>query len=71
VERIVAAGARMSSGKTPGPVGRLLRDVMLKIVLRFVVTEKSLRWLTDYRIDWDGNAERAVGASPRVEPASV
>ncbi len=52
VERIVAAGARMSSNKTPGPIGRFVRDVMLKLILRFVVTEKSVAWMHDYRIDW-------------------
>src|SRR5438445_724213 len=56
VERIVAAGARMSSNKTPGPVGRFIRDAMLKVLLRFVVTEKSISWMYDYRIDWNAHA---------------
>src|SRR6266851_3994474 len=56
VERIVAAGARTSGSKTPGVVGRLVRDAMLKVLMRFVVTEKSLRWMYDYRIDWTTDA---------------
>jgi 2-polyprenyl-6-methoxyphenol hydroxylase-like FAD-dependent oxidoreductase len=56
VERIVDAGARMSSNKTPGPVGRLVRDAMLKLLLRYVVTEKSVAWMYDYRIDWSTDA---------------
>ncbi len=56
VERIVAAGARMSSNKTPGLVGRFVRDVMLKVLLRFVVTEKSVSWMYDYRIEWNADA---------------
>lgn len=52
VEKIVAYGARSSSSKTPGPVGRLLRDAMLRVVFRFVVTEKSLAWMYDYRVGW-------------------
>ncbi len=60
VERIVAAGARTSSSKTPGVVGRLVRDAMLKVLLRFVVTEKSVRWMYDYRIDWDAAAAAPI-----------
>jgi 2-polyprenyl-6-methoxyphenol hydroxylase-like FAD-dependent oxidoreductase len=56
VERIVAAGARTSSSKTPGVVGRLVRDAMLKVLLRFVVTPKSVSWMYDYRIDWTADA---------------
>jgi 2-polyprenyl-6-methoxyphenol hydroxylase-like FAD-dependent oxidoreductase len=51
VERIVATGARSSSAKTPGPVGRVLRDAILKPVFRFAVTDKSMAWIYDHRID--------------------
>ena len=50
VERIVAQGARSSSSKTPGPVGSTVRDVMLRLVFRYAVTEKSLSWIYDYRV---------------------
>ena len=53
VERIVAWGARGSSNKTPGALGRVVRDLMLPVLFRFVVTEKSLRWMYDYRVDWE------------------
>jgi 2-polyprenyl-6-methoxyphenol hydroxylase-like FAD-dependent oxidoreductase len=53
VERIVAWGARGSSNKTPGAFGRVIRDLMLPVLFRFVVTEKSLRWMYDYRVDLD------------------
>ena len=52
VENVVALGARGSSGKAPGRLGRLMRDVMLPLVFRYGVTEKSLAWLYDYRVDW-------------------
>ena len=61
VERIVAQGARTGSAKTQGPVGRVLRDLMLPLVFRFVVTEKSMAWMYDHHIDWD--APVALGAS--------
>jgi FAD-dependent urate hydroxylase len=53
VERIVAHGARTGSAKTPGPVGRVLRDLALPLVFRFLVTERSLAWIYDHHIDWE------------------
>jgi 2-polyprenyl-6-methoxyphenol hydroxylase-like FAD-dependent oxidoreductase len=53
VERIVAQGARSSSSKAAGPVGRILRDLMLPLVFRHVVTDKSLTWLYEHHLDWD------------------
>ena len=46
VERIVAQGARTSSSKAAGPVGRRLRDLMLPILFRYVITEKSMAWMS-------------------------
>jgi len=53
VERIVAQGARSGSAKTPGPVGRLLRDLLLPLVFRFLVTDRSQAWIYDHHLDWD------------------
>jgi FAD-dependent urate hydroxylase len=61
VERIVAQGARTGSAKTQGPVGRVLRDLMLPLVFRFLVTEKSMAWMYDHHINWD--APVTVGAT--------
>jgi 2-polyprenyl-6-methoxyphenol hydroxylase-like FAD-dependent oxidoreductase len=52
VERIVAQGARTSSAKTAGPVGRALQAVMLPLVFRYLVTEKSQAWMYQHHIDW-------------------
>ncbi|MEP6631337.1 MAG: NAD(P)/FAD-dependent oxidoreductase [Lapillicoccus sp.] len=52
VERIVAAGARSSSAKTPNAVMRPLRDAALRMVFRFAVTDRSTAWMYDHRIDW-------------------
>jgi len=51
VERIVAWGARGSSNKTPGALGRVARDLALRVFLKYVVTEQSLSWMYDYRVD--------------------
>jgi FAD-dependent urate hydroxylase len=53
VERIVARAARAGSSKSPGPVGRVLRDLALPLVFRFLVTDKSAAWIYDHHIDWD------------------
>jgi 2-polyprenyl-6-methoxyphenol hydroxylase-like FAD-dependent oxidoreductase len=53
VERIVAAGARSSSSKIPGRVGRTVRDAMMMLVFRFVVTDRSSAWVTGHRVRWE------------------
>ena len=50
VEKIVAVGARSSSSKIPGRVGRLLRDAMMRLVFRYAVTERSSEWISGYRV---------------------
>ncbi|KGN38211.1 FAD-dependent monooxygenase [Knoellia subterranea] len=49
VERIVKAGARSSSTKSPGP----LQQQLLRAVFRFAVTEKNTAWMYDHRITWE------------------
>jgi FAD-dependent urate hydroxylase len=61
VERIVAQGARTGSAKTPGPVGRALRDLALPLVFKLLVTDRSLAWIYDHHIDWDARVRPAGG----------
>jgi 2-polyprenyl-6-methoxyphenol hydroxylase-like FAD-dependent oxidoreductase len=58
VERIVATGARNSSAKTPGPIGRVLRDAIMRPVFRFAVADRSMAWIYDHRIDEFASATR-------------
>ena len=53
VERIVAHGARTSNNKAAGPVGRVLRDLMMPMVLKRVANGGSLAWMHDYHINWN------------------
>ena len=53
VERIVAQGKRTGSAKTPGPVGRVVRDLALPLVFKLLVTERSMAWIYDHHLDWD------------------
>ena len=53
VERIVAAGARSSSSKIPGPVGRRVQERVLRFAFRHLVSEKSTAWMSGHRIEWE------------------
>src|SRR5215468_2721421 len=52
VEKIVAQAARASSTKAPGPAGRALKSLILPLVFKFLVTDRSLAWRYDHHIDW-------------------
>ncbi len=60
VERIVAQGARTSSAKTPGRVGRVVRDLALPVVFKLLVTDRSMAWIYDHHIDWDARVTAAA-----------
>ena len=53
VEKIVAAGARSSSSKIPGPVGRRLQELMLRFAFRYLITDRSTAWINNHRIRWE------------------
>ena len=58
VERIVADGARSSSSKTAGPIGRVFQDAMLRFVFSRVVTDASRTWVYDHRESLGDRAAR-------------
>lgn len=60
VERIVKVGARSSSAKIPGRIGRSLRDAGMRFAFRHVVTERSMAWMTGHRVSLDAARERHV-----------
>jgi 2-polyprenyl-6-methoxyphenol hydroxylase-like FAD-dependent oxidoreductase len=60
VERVVAHGARSSSAKIPGTVGRIARDLFLRVAFRYLITERGLAWMYGHRIRWTPSLERAV-----------
>ena len=57
VERIAMQGRRNGTGKTPGPVGRVFRDAVLRLVFRnpTQLTDPSA-WIYDGRVRWDATA---------------
>ena len=50
VERIVAVGARSSSSKIPGRIGRVPMEAMMRLVFRYLVTERTQSWMTGHRV---------------------
>jgi 2-polyprenyl-6-methoxyphenol hydroxylase-like FAD-dependent oxidoreductase len=56
VERVVRAGARSSSVKIPGPVGRAVRDTALQIAFRWFVTDRSTAWMSGHRVVRPGSS---------------
>jgi 2-polyprenyl-6-methoxyphenol hydroxylase-like FAD-dependent oxidoreductase len=62
VERIVAVGARSSSTKTPGRIGRIAQQAVMPLIFRCVVTERSQEWMTGYRVSWDEPTSRPLPA---------
>jgi FAD-dependent urate hydroxylase len=39
----------------------VLRDLMLPLVFRFLVTERSMAWIYDHHVDWDAPATLGAG----------
>ena len=52
VERVVKHGKRSGDGKAQGWFGVRVRDFVLPMIMRRMVTSNSLAWMYDYRIDW-------------------
>jgi 2-polyprenyl-6-methoxyphenol hydroxylase-like FAD-dependent oxidoreductase len=51
VERVVAQGKRNGDGKTPGPVGRVVRDLILRLVFRRMSSD-PMAWVHGLSLDW-------------------
>ncbi len=50
VEKIVNAGACSSSVRIPGPPAAASKNTMLRIVFRYIATQKSIAWITGYHL---------------------
>ncbi|WNV73578.1 FAD-dependent monooxygenase [Geodermatophilus sp. DSM 44513] len=51
VERVVAQGFGVSSAKSPPPVGRVVRDLVMPVLLRRGRDPQS--WVRAHHVDWD------------------
>ena len=52
VERVVAYSARVGQTKTPGTIGRWLRDLAMPLALKLFANPNAHAWLYGYHIDW-------------------
>jgi FAD-dependent urate hydroxylase len=51
VERVVAAGRRNGSGKAAGPIGAVLRDAMLPLLMKMLYRKGDPQaWILDHRV---------------------
>lgn len=53
VEKVVAYARKRGSSKTAGPVGRVFRDLMMPVVLRYFASDKAHAPMYRYHIEWD------------------
>ncbi|MBV8862190.1 MAG: FAD-dependent monooxygenase [Mycobacterium sp.] len=55
VQRIVKHGARSANSKAAGPIGRVIRDLMLPIVFKYAAKDggQSMTWLQGHHIDFN------------------
>jgi 2-polyprenyl-6-methoxyphenol hydroxylase-like FAD-dependent oxidoreductase len=53
VEKVIAYGRRTESRKAPGPVGRVLRDLLMPVAMKAFAKPEKMRWLTAHRIEWE------------------
>ncbi|MEQ4303133.1 NAD(P)/FAD-dependent oxidoreductase [Plantactinospora sp. B6F1] len=65
VERVIAMGARTNRDKAAGPVGRVLRDLLMPLAMRLVKPER-MAWQFDHRIVWDEPVTAVAGPVRRT-----
>ncbi|MFI6814125.1 FAD-dependent monooxygenase [Nonomuraea sp. NPDC050328] len=51
VERVVAYSRQISNNKAAGPVGRVLRDLMMPFFLKRTASQTNLTWLFHHHVD--------------------
>jgi FAD-dependent urate hydroxylase len=66
VERIIKAAARINNSKAAGPVGRVVRDVVLPLILKMAAGSKQAQEVYTYHIDWDAPVTGAQRPSVAV-----
>lgn len=62
VEKIIKMGERTNSDKAAGPVGRVLRDLMMPVAMKLMNPE-TFAWPMRHHVDWDAPVD---GASTQV-----
>ena len=60
VERIIRAAARINNSKAMGPVGRVIRDAMLPMILKRTADSTAFEQTYGFHVDWDARATAAA-----------
>ena len=63
VERVVAQGKRNGNLKAAGPVGRVVRDLVLPVVMKRIASRDPMGWIFDYDLDWETPISPATAAA--------
>jgi FAD-dependent urate hydroxylase len=53
IERIIKQAARINNSEAATGAGRVVRDLMLPLILKFIANGKQAQQLYGYHIDWD------------------
>jgi 2-polyprenyl-6-methoxyphenol hydroxylase-like FAD-dependent oxidoreductase len=66
VERVVRQGNRTGGWKSPGPVGRIPRDVIMRLALKHRARSGADpdSWMYEHHIDWAAPAKEPAGLRP-------
>lgn len=65
VERIVKQAARINNNKAAGPVGRIVRDLLMPLLLPRLANGEQSRQTYGHHIDWDASAAVQDGGLAR------
>ncbi|MGH8839219.1 MAG: FAD-dependent oxidoreductase [Jiangellaceae bacterium] len=60
VERIIRAAARINNSKAVGPVGRVIRDAMLPMILKRTADSTAFQQTYGFHVDWDARTTAAA-----------
>jgi FAD-dependent urate hydroxylase len=53
VERVVRYSMQVGNSKVAGPIGRILRDLMMPLALKLFASSNAHAWLYRHHIDWN------------------
>jgi 2-polyprenyl-6-methoxyphenol hydroxylase-like FAD-dependent oxidoreductase len=53
VERIIKWAARVNNSKAAGPIGRVIRDAIMPVIMKIAANSRATDGIYDYHIDWD------------------
>ena len=62
VERVVRYSARVGQTKSPGPIGRWIRDLGMPVALKLFANPASHTWLYRYDFSWNGRRTSLANA---------